>query len=130
MALELATVQAKFTEKETEVEALKNQIAEFNKQRNLQIVTNAIEQGKITESERAAWLDILGGNFESGKAAIEALKKPGTIKDFLAGGQSNEQPHDYDWYVKNDGAALIKMSKEQPELYAKLIDNKNKKRRN
>lgn len=130
MAIELATVKAKFTEKEMEAEALKNQIAEINKQRNAQIVSNAIEAGKITEGERAAWLDILNGNFESGKAAIEALKKPGTIKDFLAGETPNNQERDYDWYVKNDAAGLLKMSKEQPEMYAKLIDNKNKKRRN
>ncbi|NCC62497.1 MAG: hypothetical protein EOM12_16525 [Verrucomicrobiae bacterium] len=59
---------------------------------------------------------------------MDGMKKPGTIKDFLNTGGSNQVEKDYDWYMKNDAAGLIKMQKEQPEQYEMLIEKKRKKR--
>jgi len=123
----LATALADIDTVKAENEQLKAQIDDFTKQRNDAILVTAIKDGKITDSERATWLNLLQKDFDSAKVALEGMKTPATLKNFMLTGGQPQVERDYDWYMKNDTKALMQMEKEQPDEYKAIIEAKFKK---
>ena len=127
MAADRDGLKEQLTEKQQQIETLTAEVENFIKQRNETIVSNAIESGRIGEAQKDVYLNLLKADYENTKKAIEALQKPANLVDYVNGkGETKADQKDYDWYVKNDAQALIKMQKEHPEQYQKLVENKRK----
>jgi ATP-dependent Clp protease, protease subunit len=123
-AEQLATVTVEAETLKTENEQLKAEIDKFTNQRNDSILANAIENGKITDSEKATWLNLLQKDFDSAKKAIEGMKAPGTLKNFMQSGGGKPAERDYDWYAKNDMKALMAMQETNRDEYDRIINAK------
>ena len=89
MANDVSEMKANGEQKDAEITNLKNQIDDFTKQRNEQIIAQAIEVGKITDSEKPMWLNLLQKDFESASGALKSMKTPGTVKNFLNGSNAD-----------------------------------------
>jgi ATP-dependent Clp protease, protease subunit len=123
-AEQLATVTAEAETLKTENEQLKAEIDKFTNQRNDSILANAIENGKITDSEKATWLNLLQKDFDSAKKAIEGMKAPATLKNFMQVEGQPQVERDYDWYAKNDMKALMAMQETNRDEYDRIINAK------
>ena len=120
-----ATMKAELETKNAEIEAMKAKIEAMNQARNEAIVNAAMKAGKFGEDMKDVYLNLLKTDFENTEKAINAMKQPGKVIDFLNGaGSVQNEVRDYDWYMKNDVKALMQMEKENPEQYKAIFDAK------
>lgn len=120
----ITNLQTEAADLKNENKTLKGELEAMKQARNETIVNNAVSAGKIAEADKANWLGLLNGNFDAAKAAIENLKKPATIKNFIEGGKVDEPARDYDWYMKNDAKALMEMKENDSERFAEIVNTK------
>jgi hypothetical protein len=67
---------------------------------------------------------LLQKDFDSAKAALDGMKKPGTLRNFMQSGDDNPAERDYDWYAKNDMKALMAMQETNRAEYDRIINAK------
>lgn len=91
LEIEKAGVQAKLEQAETNIETIQSQLDKYHQAekeaRNakiLELVTNAIDEGKIKAEARESWVQMAEANFDIAKATIESIPGKDKISDKIA----------------------------------------------
>lgn len=105
-------------------------IADFQAKRIDAAIKTLESDGKVTEANRANVLAMLQKDFDGTMNVLNSIRIAPDVdpeKYINKGGERVEK--DYDYYMKHEPAAFLKMMKEDPAGYQKIIANKQNKRR-
>ncbi len=106
------------TEKDSLVDSLKKEILELKGDRLDVLLSNAVADGKISNEAKAEFLDL---SFEKAESILSKISPSElSLSAELSKRQNTEPSKTYAWYLKNDKAGLIKLSKENPSLLKQL----------
>lgn len=109
--------------------AVKDQIIDnYEKQRVQDAVKTLESDGKVTDENRESVVNMLTKDFDGTMKVLGSIKVARAIDPEQYIDKDGAVKKDYDWYVKNDTASLIRMYKENPTRYQALVDDKRKKR--
>lgn len=121
-----AAVDAANAESKKVIDQLKaeKQTAEENakKDKAEALVSAAVEAKKITPAQKEAYNKLAIADYDSTKAALDAMTGAASINAHLKNGERKdpEEGKDFDWYQKNDPEALAEMKENNKEAYDKL----------
>jgi len=104
-------------------------IADFQAKRIEAAIKSLESDGKVTEGNRANVLAMLQKDFDGTMNVLNSIRIAPEIdpeKYINKGGEKVEK--DYDYYAKKEPKELIRMMKESPAEFQKLVDDKRKKR--
>jgi len=104
-------------------------IADFQAKRIEAAIKSLESDGKVTEANRANVLAMLQKDFEGTMNVLNSIRIAPDVdpeKYINKGGEKVEK--DYDYYAKKEPKELIRMMKESPAEFQKLVDDKRKKR--
>ncbi|MDR0829849.1 MAG: HK97 family phage prohead protease [Prevotellaceae bacterium] len=109
--------------KDTKIAKLEATIAELQTKERKAFLTAAKAEGKITEGEIAGLEKLAAQNFDAVKEVINArpAKAAASLAAQIAGKQESVQ---LDWDTLDKQDKLLKLKKEQPEVYAELYAKK------
>lgn len=109
--------------------ATKDQLINNYEAQRIQDAIKSLEvEGKVTDENKASVTDMLMKDFEGTMKVLGSIKVAKAIDPETYIDKDGDIKKDYDWYVKNDAAALVKMYNENPARYQALINEKRKKR--
>jgi len=130
----LSHINNELSKKDNKISDLENKLKDFETQEKTRreneikaLIDNAIQQKKITESQRETFTNLANQDYENTKAAIEAMQGVAGINSQLDGNRSdNEERKDwkFDDYHQKAPEALAKMKTEDPEKYKKLYNER------
>lgn len=82
------------------------------------LVTAAIDAKKITPAQKESYMKLATADYDSTKAALDAMTGAPTIVNITGKGtEGTADGKDYDWYQKNDPDALAEMREKDPERF-------------
>lgn len=129
-AMELA-IQNKFKEQADKILELENKLKAQADANAKSLVNSAIQDGKITEAQRANFENLAAKDYDSIKQLLDGMPKPKNLENGLTGGKTTggsstgENPRDkwtFENWSKNDPDGLLKMKRENAEAYQALYD--------
>lgn len=126
LQLENTALKAQKTQFEKLSNELKAQIAADRKKEVEAMVDGAIAAGHFSAEQRDSIVTMGINSFDAFKPMIESLKKPAaqSLTAALGGASASaaavEEKHDFEWYRRNDPAALANMKLAEPERFKKL----------
>jgi ATP-dependent Clp endopeptidase proteolytic subunit ClpP len=122
----VTTLQGEKKELEEKIEGFENDAEETKKTRVKDLVDNAITAKKITEDQRETYTTLANANYDSTKAALDAIATPQNLNSFI---NSDDNPIAEDrkgWtfqdWQKNDGEGLENLKANHQDVYQNLYD--------
>lgn len=88
---EVSNLKAELETKQAQIEAADAKIEAMNQARNEAIVNAAMQAGKFGEDMKGVYLNLLKTDFENTEKAINAMKQPAKVVDFVAQPDGKEQ---------------------------------------
>ena len=126
LSKENSDMKADIDKKDKEIVKLSKDIENMNGQAKADYLANAVKDGRIPQESVEDFIEL---SLSKAKTIIDKMpSKSGSLSTTLNEKKNDiklsKDKKDFDWYMANDKPGLTKLSKEQPDLYKRLEDEK------